>query len=51
MSNLWPVEGFARPSLGFHCSVNSLHIDNLSFIDTKLAYEIMLTMWLKVPDG
>jgi len=26
----WPVEGFVRPSFGFHCSEGILHTDNLS---------------------
>jgi len=27
------VEGYVRPSLGFHCSKSSLYTENLSSID------------------
>jgi len=49
MFNPQPNRRFVQPSLGFHCSKSSLHTDNLSFIGTKLDYEITLTEWLKVP--
>jgi len=42
-----PVEGFVRPSLGFRCSISSLHTDSLSIIGTKLAHEITKSHLLK----
>ena len=42
MSNPWaaccPVEGFVRPSLGFHCSKGILDIDSMSLFD-KLEFD------------
>jgi len=35
-----PVEGFARPSLGFRCSKRSLYIDNLSFYFNNREFDI-----------
>jgi len=34
-----PIEGFVRPSLGFRCSKNILHPDNLSLFD-NLEFDI-----------
>jgi len=43
----------SRPGgrLGFHCSISSLHTDNLSFIGTKRAYKTTLTEWSKVSNS
>jgi len=55
MSSPWPtcglVEGFMQPSLGCGCSMSSLHTYNLSFIGTKLPFQITLMEWLKMSNS
>jgi len=43
-----PVEGFVRPSLGFHCSKSTLDTDSLSFFWQSWIWHFWFR-WSSVP--